>query len=686
MSSGQSSVDAATIERTKQQIRGIVQEIAQLSRENLSPDEYYAEVMHRVVTALAAIGGAVWTITPEHGLKLEYQINLSRHLVDPEANDSRRHLRLLQQVMQGGEAKLIPPLSGSPEADGPGNPTNSLLVLAPLQSDQAVEGVLEIFQRPDAQPGSQQGFLRFLVQMADYMGDWLRSRKLRHYSDRQSLWNQIDRFAKEVHNSLDLRETAYTIANEARRLIGCDRVTVAIARSGKQRIEAVSGQDTMDMRSNVITQLNRLVNSVCAAGEPLWHTGSSQDLPPQIEEALQIYVDESHTKSVAVIPLRQPLGLAPGADDLGSDEAPGADELKGEVIGALVVEWVDSVGNRELAIPRVDLVAQHSARAVNNSLQHHNLFLMPVWKKLGEARWLVQARTLPKTITVAALLLVAAIVLTVWPADFEMEAKGMLEPRVRQKVYFNVEGKVRDVLVDDGQKIEAGAPVIQLENYDLERQIQENLTKLSTSVANLNGLRQSLLFDRSNRNMTPIQRVQTEAQQQELEAQIQGLRSELIKLQAKREDLTVYAPVGGTVVAWEAEHKLLGRPVAPGQEALEIIDPSRDWELEIFMPEDKYGHVARARSSIEPDLAVRYVFEMQPSKELEGRLRSVQQAANPHEEHGVSVRMLIDIDRQDIPLLKKDAEVIAHVYCGRRALGYVWFHTLWEWAQKHVFF
>src|SRR5690606_22666682 len=128
-----------------------------------------------------------------------------------------------------------------------------LLILAPLQSGESVEGVLEVFQRPDAQPASQQGFLRFLVQMADYVGDWMRARKLRHFTDRQSLWNQIDRFAKEVHSSLDLRETAYTVANEARRLVGCDRVTVAIARSGKQRIEAVSGQDTMDMRSNIIT-------------------------------------------------------------------------------------------------------------------------------------------------------------------------------------------------------------------------------------------------------------------------------------------------------------------------------------------------------------------------------------------------------------------------------------------------
>ena len=36
------------------------------------------------------------------------------------------------------------------------------------------------------------------------------------------------KFARAVHETLDLRETCYTIVNEGRRLLGCDRVTVAI--------------------------------------------------------------------------------------------------------------------------------------------------------------------------------------------------------------------------------------------------------------------------------------------------------------------------------------------------------------------------------------------------------------------------------------------------------------------------
>lgn len=44
-------------------------------------------------------------------------------------------MRLLQEVMTTGEARLVPPMSGSGEPDAPGNPTNTLLVLAPMKTD-----------------------------------------------------------------------------------------------------------------------------------------------------------------------------------------------------------------------------------------------------------------------------------------------------------------------------------------------------------------------------------------------------------------------------------------------------------------------------------------------------------------------------------------------------------------------
>ena len=69
-------------------------------------------------------------------------------------------------------------------------------------------------------------------------------------------------------------------------------MSVAIRRGGRCTIEAVSGQDLLDKRSNMIRLLARVTSEVVAAGDPVWYTGDTGDIPPQIEEAMQEYVDE----------------------------------------------------------------------------------------------------------------------------------------------------------------------------------------------------------------------------------------------------------------------------------------------------------------------------------------------------------------------------------------------------------
>ena len=196
--SSEQAVNADTIEQTKQQIRGLVNEISQLSKSELEAEEFYPAFLQRVVQALAAIGGAIWVIRDGRRLDLAYQIKMSETLLDTEAEDARKHFALLNQIAALGEPRLIPPLSGTSDDQSAGNPTRFLLVLSPLRSDNEVEGVVEIFQRPEAQPVTQRGYLKFVAQMCELAAEWLKTRKLRQISDRHSLWAQADHFSQRI--------------------------------------------------------------------------------------------------------------------------------------------------------------------------------------------------------------------------------------------------------------------------------------------------------------------------------------------------------------------------------------------------------------------------------------------------------------------------------------------------------
>src|SRR4029077_12553455 len=145
--------------------------------------------------------------------------------------------------------------------------TEFLLVLAPMLNDQGPQGVVEIFQRSGARLTTQRGYLRFLLQVCEFAGDFLKAGRLKHLADKQTLWEQLETFTRTAHEKLDVRQTAYTIANQGRRLIGADRGRGASGYGGRCRIEAVSGQDTFDKRSNVTVMLGKLAGAVANTGE-----------------------------------------------------------------------------------------------------------------------------------------------------------------------------------------------------------------------------------------------------------------------------------------------------------------------------------------------------------------------------------------------------------------------------------
>ena len=301
-----------SVEETKQQIRGLINEIAELSRSEAPAEEYYPAVLKRIVDALAAVGGAVWLLDELGQLRLSYHINVHGSLLEAENDDAVKHGRLLARLLMRGKSELVPPHSMIGEDQQAGNPSQYLLVVSPLTSGKQTAGLVEVFQRPDSAPNVQRGYQRFLDQMAGLVAEWLKGHHLQKVSDRQLMWQQADHFARLVHENLDRRDTSFTIANEGRQLIGCDRVSVAIKRGRRCKIEVISGQDTIENRSNIVTALNQLITRVVSAGQPLWYDGSVVDLPPQLEEAVEDYVDLSHGRSIVVLPIRRPEKLIAG--------------------------------------------------------------------------------------------------------------------------------------------------------------------------------------------------------------------------------------------------------------------------------------------------------------------------------------------------------------------------------------
>ncbi|MGD9127711.1 MAG: HlyD family efflux transporter periplasmic adaptor subunit [Planctomycetia bacterium] len=682
--STEQSLNPELIEQTKQQIRSLVNEIAQLSKSDIAPNEYYPAFLTKTVSALAAIGGVVWTVEDQGRLALQYQINLQKTDLRENEEAQIQHGRLLQKVMTTGEPVLVPPHSGTGDAadteDQASNPTDFLLLLGPIKTDLEVVGAIEIFQRPETGINTQKGYLRFLTQMCDLAADFIKGHQLRHYSDRQVMWTQLEDFTRMVHASLDPRLTAFTIANEGRRLIECDRVSVAIRRGRKYKVESVSGQDTLEKRSNTVRLLGRLATKVVEAEEPIWYTGDTSNMAPQIEEALHEYIDESHSKTVAVLPLGRP---APPEEEQDPDKP----EEPEPPIGALIVERIEDARIPETMRQRMDVVTKHSSLALANSLEHQDLFLMPVWRALGKMKWIVRGRTLPKTIAIAIAIIAIIVMMFVMPWDFELQADGKLEPVNQSDVFASVSGKITEVKAKHDQDVIKGQELAKMRSTEIAMQIRElegDIESAKKSIQN----KQWLL---SEHDGNAQERNQLIGEIHALEEKFNSLQSQLKLAKEKDQELVILSPRKGKILTWEPEKTLRNRPVERGQVLMEVADTEGPWQIELTMPEDRMGYIAKAQKEFDTKhLKVTFILASEPGKEYEGTIKEINYNAEIRGQEGNTVLVKVDIegsvDKERFPGLRPGTEVKAKVYCGRKPVGFVLFHDLWAFIESKILF
>ncbi len=674
-------LESQLVDQTKLQIRSLVQEIAELSKSDCTPADFYEGFLTRTTSALASIGGAIWLRdNTDEPLKLQYHINLKQTNLATDKNAQSRHSHLLKKLMASGEPTLISPNSGSDNPNEAGNPTDHLLVIGPLKINQVTIGLVEIFQRANAGPTTQRGYLRFVTQMSDLASEFLTNQRLRSFAQAEAMWQQLEGFIRAIHQGLDTEQTVYTIANEGRRITGADRLSLALGTGRRCRVAAVSGLDSIERRAEQIKRLNGLAATVIRTGQAFWYDGDDANLPPQIERQLHEYVDKSHCKMLAIIPLKEQQ-LAPETDLANRRVATNA-----KPIGALIIEQLKDSRISPALRQRVDIVASHSETALTNSLDHNSVFLMPVWKHLGRATSLVQGAKLFRTIAIVGVLIAAALFLALFPYQFGLGASGSLVPETQHEVFAQVDGVLQEVFVSDtgATFVDANQPLARMTNNDLLVEIEN----LQGQIEEANQKRISNKLMQTKRVEQPIDRQLIAGEMRSLEQTITSLTNELDLKLSELKMLEIMSPSAGQVVNWQVRQSLLRRPVLRGQNLMTIIDPNTRWQIELEMPERRLAHLIIAMNEQDEPLQVTFGLLSHPGVTYHGQLLSIDRQLDVHSDEGNSALVRVGFANADISpeLLRAGTRVTAKIDCGQRSIGYVMFHELIETVQAKVLF
>jgi biotin carboxyl carrier protein len=654
-----------------QRLDDLVDQIAGLAESSLGPREFWRRLLDNTVKGLAALGGAVWLRGESGRLQLECQLKHGAAAPDAQANE--RHERLLAHVSETRLAISLPPHSGSHGDSATDNPTDSLVLLSPVVSEGQTLAIVEIVQRPSDLPAAQEGYLRFLSAVCELAADYDRRRQFGELQKRARSWNAFEQFTESIHASLDVDRVAYQIANDGRHLIDCDRVGVALVRGRKARLASVSGVDVLERRAASVRRLEQLINAAIKIDEPLVYPDDAAQLAPQIGAALQAHLDPSHVRRLVLIPLH-----AAAVGDPRDGSRP--------IIGALVVEHFSQPEAASETSRRIEAVARQGAIALTNALDYENVPLARFWRALGMPRALVRRRQLPKTLLAAAMIVAAIAALVFVPVDFTVEGRGELLPQRRQDIFAPTDGVIAEVRVAHGDQVEAGQPLVVLRKPRLEFDRTRVTGELQTARKRLAALQALRFSPAAASTEARDQYRQRTAEEEEVKELLKSLGEQMAVLDKQEEELTVRSPMAGQVLTWDVAQLLASRPVERGHMLLSVGDPAGPWELELRIADDRIGHVLAAQQDERDELPLSFLLAMDPDHTYQGRVRNIAMTTDTLEQGGPQVLLTASVDREALPRLRPGASVVAKIDCGRRSLGFVWLHELWDAVRTRVLF
>ncbi|GHT40431.1 hemolysin D [Planctomycetales bacterium] len=738
-----------SIEETKQQILRLVKEIAKLAQSDISDDDFYREFLNRVVVATGAAGGGIWTAN-DAVLKLNCGVRYDILALDEDEKKRETHFRLIAQSFAEPNTVLcVPPQNAQPDGSPAENQNDAtkiepqkiqqesqqelqpeisqpiqlvndtpfLLVLCPLHTEHGTIGLVEMIFPPTVDEQTQHGIRQFLPQVCSYaVQHYLVKQKIsitalnipsdvsapspaqqnqsgQNTEVRQALWAQIENFARVIHRSLDIPTTAYSIANESRRLLECDRVSVALRRGGKCRIAAVSGQDIVDKRSTTVRLLGKLAGAVVKAEETIWYTGDTSDFAPQIESAIENYVDESHCKTIAVYPLAR--------QTKEEDDTKRKRQKPEKPFGALIVEQIEDSSNVDVLKNRLETVVEHSRLALGNALEHHSVFLMPLWKFLGKSKILVAARNVPITALVSILLVALIGVLVFLPWKFQIYCGGTLEPVIRRKIYSPLDAEVKQLFVGHHSPVQGpsvgadgvayrGTTLVELRSSQLDStdvQLHGEQQEVTEQIASLTRKLQD-----QDRRLTDYEKADLTGQMERAKIKLETIQQKIDVFETQEKpNLFITSPIDGVVVSWDIQQRLTEkRPISRMQYVLEVADLSGAWQLELAMPEKRIGYMNGSPN-------VEFILATDPSKKYSGKITEIHDRAEVRTDTGsasnansglntVLIKVAVE-DQESLPnVLRPGAECQSRIDCGTKPLGYVLFYELIAFVEKNIIF
>ena len=160
------------IGQTRTRIRDLVADIHKLASSDVPADAFYRRFLQDVVSAVAALGGALWIVDNQGQPRMQHEIDfLKAAKLDPSCQ-SVGHDHLLRETLRDGKATLFPSTRESASRLG-GHESGCAVIAAPLKVNQQPVGVVELLLDPNRRRAALENATLFVTELCDMASTYL---------------------------------------------------------------------------------------------------------------------------------------------------------------------------------------------------------------------------------------------------------------------------------------------------------------------------------------------------------------------------------------------------------------------------------------------------------------------------------------------------------------------------------
>jgi RND family efflux transporter MFP subunit len=505
----------------------------------LEMDELFPIIGSKFHEVMECEGVNLWLLQPDESLELMHQAGF-----DPTTQAGSRQKPgegVAGDVSDNGEAVLI-----DQEDDGRLIKRNAgvteggvvSLLVVPIMDKESLVGVVEAVNKLGGTPFDEDDLFA-LTSLTETASSALHNASLLMAERKVEILETLITVSREITSTLNLERMLQTIVNAPQAVIPYERAAIVLEQRGRFKLSAVTGLTQVNADAPDIAPLNEILQWAALSEEVIHVRQHGEDIDSDRQETrakFKKYFADSGMRGFYARPLN---------DDTGR-------------VGMLAMESSDPDFLGPTHIEILEVLAGQATVALRNAQMYKEVpFISVLEPLLGRKRKFMamekHRRTLFLALGAAALFFLVAC-----PLPLRVDGDAVVAPGRRALVQPEVEGVVGKVLVHEGQNVQRGQVMAEMEAWNLRSALAEAQANYESAMLQMNRA-----LAANDGTEAGVHRVQADYWKAEVDRAGQFL-----------EKAQLCSPIDGVVATPHVEN-FAGRKLQQGDSFAEVVDTSQ---------------------------------------------------------------------------------------------------------------